>query len=146
MSVSTFHRDVEITAAFDKRNPNPSINYGIHGVEMRFVLRGPLGAVQFLLYTNWMLPHVEKELDAKHNSHSFCHPLPADLGYHSPHAMYEGQDTRDACPYLDGKPCYYDGSGLNAKRIYNVMVTEGGDGMWRELEAFYTKTFEGPST
>jgi hypothetical protein len=141
MSASTFHREVEITAAYDKRDPNPAKNYGIHGVELRFVLRGPAGAVQFLLYTNWMLPHVEKDLDSKHGSHSLCHPLPADLGYHSLRPMYESQEAQPGCPYLDGKPCYYDGSGLNAKRVYDVMVAEGGDAMWKELEAYYAATF-----
>lgn len=141
MNASAFRRDVEVTPAFDRRDPVPSKNYGIHGAEIRFVLRGPAGAVQFLLYTNWMLPHVEKELDVKYGTHSLCHPLPADLGYHSPRPMYEGQESQPDCPYLDGKPCYYDGSGLNARRVYDVMVAQGGDALWRELEAYYAATF-----
>lgn len=141
MSVSQFHRKVEITPAFDKRDPNPGKNYGIHGAEIRFVLLGSAGAVQFLLYTNWMLPHVQRELDAKHSNHSHCHPLPADLGYHSLTPRYEGQESRPDCQYLDGKPCYYGGSGLNAQRVYDVMVAEGGEAMWRALEDYYAETF-----
>lgn len=145
MSASIFRRDVEISPAFDRRNPSPAKNYGIHGAEMRFVLRGPDGAVQFLLFTNWMLPHVEEELDAKHGSHTLCHPQPADLGYHSPRPMYEGQEPTPGCPYLDGKPCFYDGSGLNAERVFRVLVAEGGEAMWKELESYYASTFSAES-
>lgn len=103
----------------------------------------------------------------------FFEPMPADLGYHSPKPMYEGQlpmgaekfdfdhketlkgaagdiqiptrvltGTFTPCQYLDGKPCYYDGSGLNAERIYEVLVAEGSAGVWRELRAYYDETFK----
>lgn len=139
--------------AFDRRK-DPKGNYGIHGVDMRMVLKGDKGAVQFLLYTNWYLPHVAKELDNKLlregmqgrlSEYSFCilHPMPADLGYHSPVPQYEGQSIcSEACECLDGKPCYYDGSGLNAERIYEVLVKEGSEGVWRELEDYYNMIFE----
>lgn len=135
-------RIIEFSPAYDKRP-----KYGIHGVELRMVLKGPEGAVQFLLYTNWHLAHVQKELDEwvdSHYPHLSCHPLPADLGYHSPVPRFEGHAliNDDPCPYLDGKPCYYDGSGLNAKQIYKVLVEEGGEAVWRELEYFYHKVFK----
>jgi len=127
---------------------------GSHGVDLRMILKGNKGAVQFVLYTNWMLPHVTKEMDirilkeARQGALSDIslrctyHPLPADLGYHSPVAIYEGQDIcSESCEYLDGKPCYYDGSGLNAERIYEVLLEEGSDGVWRELEDFYKNVF-----
>lgn len=28
------------------------------------------------------------------------------------------------CPYLDGKPCYYDGSGLNAEPVFDILVKD----------------------
>ena len=70
--------------------------------------------------------------------------MPADLGYHSLKPTYEEQSIcTESCEYLDGKPCYYDGSGLNAKRIYNILVNEGDSGVWKELENFYNEIFEG---
>jgi hypothetical protein len=170
-----FERIVEMQPAFDKRDPDPRKNYGIHGVTLRMILKGAEGAVQFVLYTNWQLPHVMEEQLAR-GDHLFCEPLPADLGYHSPRPMYEGHEpmgakrtkfidndgrfdevyplntldkiieseptgTFDPCPYLDGKPCYYDGSGLQAERIYNVLLAEGSDGVWRALEEYYRSTF-----
>lgn len=134
-------RIVEFTPAFDKRHRDPSKNYGIHGVELRMVLKGEAGAVQFVLYTNWQLPHVTRELDAKRGSHTLCHPMPADLGYHSPSPRWDDQTAQPDCPYLDGKPCYYDGSGLNAERIYGVLLREGSDGVWRELREYYDELF-----
>jgi hypothetical protein len=69
-------------------------------------------------------------------------PYPADLGYHSPVPMYEGQDDfTQSCPVLGGKPCYYDGSALNADKIFDVLRAEGHEGVWRELEAYYNRTF-----
>jgi len=147
-------RIIKFYPAFDKRDPNLSKNYGIHGVELRMVLKGDKGAVQFVLYTHWMLPHVTQEFDnrilqeakdGKLNDVSLrCQyrPSPADLGYHSPIPMYEGQDIcGESCEYLDGKPCYYDGSGLNAERIYQVLLKEGSNGVWRELEGYYKDIF-----
>lgn len=129
--------------AFDKRSPDPRKDYGVHGVEIVFILKGEQGAVQFLVYTHWMLSHVQKELDAKETDHLFCHPSPADLGYHSYVPRYEGQASiTDNCETLDGKPCYYDGSGLGAIPIYQVLLKEGDDGVWRELELYYQQVFK----
>ena len=138
-------RIIEFSPAYDKRNSNPAKNYGIQGVEIRFVLKGDRGAVQFVLFTSWYLPHVQAELDSKplgELPYMFHKPLPADLGYHSLTPRYEGQKPMaDSCPYLDGKPCYYDGSGLNAEPVYERLLREGDIGVWTALEDFYKKIF-----
>lgn len=143
-------RLIQFQPAWDKRSKQPGEkDYGIHGVNLRMVLKGPLGAVQFVLFTNWHLPHVQAELQQRPydaiagDPHWMERPIPADLGYHSPVPRYDGQDIIDnACECLDGRPCYYDGSGLNAERIYDVLRTEGDAGVWRELEAYYRQVFE----
>lgn len=176
-----WEKRIDFEPAFDRRHPDPSKNYGIHGVTLRMVLIGPKGAVNFVLYTNWHLPHVTDESKGRIDSplngdyHWHCRPLPADLGYHSPKPMYEEHEPvgsknftwRDAteeekrelpsftripesnptgtftpCEYLDGKPCYYDGSSLNADRIYRVLLNKGSNGVWRELEDYYNEIFE----
>ncbi|MFA5937582.1 MAG: hypothetical protein WC822_06930 [Candidatus Paceibacterota bacterium] len=134
-------RIVNLTAAYDRRNPDPSENYGVHGVNMLFILKGKLGAVQFLLYTNWQLPHVRKEFEHR-TDHYLCEPMPVDIGYHSPNKMWDDQSPiSDSCEWLDGKPCYYDGSGLYAEEVYVKMLNGGSDAVWKELESFYVKTF-----
>jgi hypothetical protein len=135
---------IEFAPAFDKRDTDPQKNYGIHGVELRMVLKGETGAVHFLLYTNWQLPHVTEEFRGKMTPDKYFlfEPLPADLGYHSPKPIYEGQDSMGPCPYLNGQICYYDGSGLNAEKIYKVLLEKGSDGVWEELEKYHKEIFE----
>jgi hypothetical protein len=141
-------RIVEMAPAFDKRDPNPSKNYGIHGVDLRMVLKGPKGAIQFLIYTGWHLPHVQQELNRRlvqecDRCAVECHgPMAADVGYHSPAPQYNGQTVvQDDCPYLDNKPCYYDGSGLQAEEVFVILLNEGSEGVWRELERRYQELF-----
>lgn len=139
-----FERIVTLSPAFDKRDPNPNKDYGIHGVELRMVLKGPLGATQFILYTNWQLPHVTREMIIKTSSadpitlKARFLPLPADKGYHWKKRRYKGQHSY-ACDLLPGKKCYYDGSGLNANALYEVLLKEGSDGVWRDLENYYNE-------
>ena len=138
---------VTFSAAFDKRHPDPKKDYGIHGVDLRFVYKGEKGATQFVLYTNWHLPRVTEEHRKEMGSDNYFlfEPMPADLGYHSPSPQYEGQTSvEEECPYLDGKPCYYDGSGLQAHRVYVRLLEEGDDGVWAELEEQYKRLFEEP--
>lgn len=141
-----FIRKVNFEAAFDKRHPDPAKNCGIHGVNIRFVLIGKKGAVQFLLYTNWQLPRVTEEHDRKpvdkQYPHLLCRPMPADLGYHSRKPRYDGQEPMsDNCDILGG-PCYYDGSTLNAEPVYNRLLAEGDRGVWAALEEYYIQVFE----
>jgi len=133
-------RIVEVSPAFDRRDPDPSKNYGIHGAEIKFILKGPAGAAQFVICTNWMLPHVQKEIGPRKGWTTYCAvPMGADVGYHSPVPMYEDQEPiAEECPYLDGRPCYYDGSGLRAEELLERMIEEGDSAVWRELERVYS--------
>lgn len=137
----------EITPAFDRRDPDPQKDYGIHGCDLKMLVKGSKGTVQFVIYTNWYLPHVTEELfnqpiqDLLDIKCRFL-PLPADLGYHSPVPQYKDQHCMGPCKYLDGKKCYYDGSGLDAYRIYNILVEKGSDEVWKELELYYHQTFD----
>jgi hypothetical protein len=142
-----FEKLITLSPAYDKRHSDPKKNYGIHGVDLKFVLVGDEGATQFLVFTNWYLPHVSKELLAKASSNReielFFTPLPADIGYHSKTSHYVGQEPiEQECEYTKGI-CYYDGSGLAAERVYKVLLEEGDEGVWRELEDYYNDIFGG---
>src|SRR5438309_1017514 len=130
-------RIVEWEPAFDRRDPDPNKNYGIHGVSVQFILKGPKGATQFVLFTNWHLANVQKELDSKtvpkQFTHLHCHPLPADVGYHSLTRRHNYQEERD-CTYTVTGKCYYDGSGLRAYDVYKRLVEHGDKGVWEALE------------
>lgn len=154
-----------ISPAWDKRDPNPEKNFGIHCCDLRMVLKGELGAVQFVLMTGWFT----KEVRERSLGISNMYPLPADLGYHSPKPMYEGhtrigemkyeflredkveglpgvketkvpEEDLPICEYL-GCPCYYDGSGLNATKVFDILTEKGSDGVWEYLEKYYIDIF-----
>lgn len=119
---------IEFMPAFDKRNSDPAKNCGIHGVKMRWLYGDEKGVIQFLVYTNWQLPQVEAEMEKDRPPFRILRPMAADLGYHSPVPQYEDQKSLTAsCPHLDGRPCFYDGSGLNAEDVFDLLVREGGD-------------------
>ena len=108
-------------------------------MKIRFVLKGELGATQFLMFSGWYLPKNQEEHKINHWDTA---PMGADIGYHSPKPMYEGdRPIADSCPYLDGKPCYYGGSGMAAETLFNKFVAEGVDVVWKELEDYYTAVF-----
>jgi len=142
-------RIIKFTPAFDKRSSDPKKNYGIRGVNLGFYLKGEKGTIQFIIYTNWFLPHVMKELKHdttwKYDDGVWCpfKPLPADVGYHSPVPLYEGQTINYHDCEWTGGACYYDGSGLNAKRVFEILCKEGDEGVWKELEREYQLRFEG---
>jgi hypothetical protein len=143
-------RQLIVEPAFDKRHVDPKKNYGIHGVEMRFVVSGPEGAVQFLLYTNWQMPAVREEWKSKERAGSrdfpmsLVLPMPADLGFHS-RAPVEYATEMKTCPFLDGADCWYDGSGLNAESYFDVLCSEGLEALWVKLEGYYDYKFKGGS-
>lgn len=136
--------------AFDKRNKDPKKNYGIHGVDCVMVLKGKKGAVHFVWYTGIMLPEVSKEQIKKHGLYHFVYehsgepmyPMGADVGYHSPTPRYEGAfKNENECEYLDGKPCYTDGSALRAQKFMEVLIREGSEKIWEMLEDDYKEYF-----
>ena len=144
--MTEFKREIRFRPAFDKRSAEPGKNYGVHGVEMKWFLRGPLGTIQFVVSTNWMLPHVEKEMDARLDPgfpHLLCHPQPTDIGYHSPKPMYTDQSLMaEDCEYVEGGRCYYDGSSLQAEKVFQVLVEQGDEACWQVLEDRYRSTFK----
>ena len=139
-------RIFEVDPAFDKRNSDPEKDRGIHGSTMRFIVKGNEGAVQFVIYTNWHLLHVQKELieSCQTSINKFCllQPMPIDIGYHSPKPMYDEQICiKKSCKYIDEKPCYYSGSMLNSEKYFNIMVSEGSEKLWESLEEYYNHIF-----
>lgn len=139
-------RITKFLPAYDKRNPDPHKNYGIHGAELLMVLKGDKGAVEFVVYTHWHLPHVQEELirnikDSLDVRCSFV-PMPSNLGYHSKEKRYYDQEmASETCGYCDGEPCYCDGTSLGSEEAFKILVKEGSDGAWEFLEKYYIEIF-----
>mgnify|MGYP000471754786 CR=1 FL=1 len=87
-------------------------------------------AVVFTLDTGWRL-----------SPHKSTSPYPLDLGYHSPVPLQrEGEVNFRKCDWTGGQ-CYYDGSGLEAQEVYQLLVTQGLDAMWQRLEDVWHEVF-----
>jgi hypothetical protein len=126
---------IMFTKAFDRRNSDPSKNYGVGAVRIIFALKGDEGATNFTIFTDFYLPEVTEMLSC--HSPSFG----ADLGWHSKERMYEDQTAiSEECKLTDG-PCFYDGTGLGGERLFNLFVAEGEQAMWEELLCSYNYTF-----
>lgn len=116
--------------------PGTGGSHGQHGLQIRFVLRGPKGAVQFLIFTGWV------PLPPKTPVPFQPFFMPADLGYHSPTARYKGQTGMTDCEYIAGG-CFYDGSSLNAELPYRTLVNRGEEALWDFLREYYESVFSG---
>jgi hypothetical protein len=116
----------------------------VAAMRIRFVLTGDRGAVQFLLGTDWYPLSVQN--DAGWSGHYTMYretkPMAWDLGYHSRAPMHDDQIMiEEKCSYLGGKPCYYDGSSLNAEPIRDEFLARGDAAVWESLEHYYVDTF-----
>ena len=114
-----FDEILQIRMPFDLRNEDPNINYGVHGLEMFFILMKDNKAVQFMLVFRAMLPSVPKSTSALLNSMPDIDGW--DLGYHAPEPRWEGQSESE-CHLLDGGKCYYDGSSLNGSELWKTIA------------------------
>jgi len=150
-------RVVHFKPGFDKRNPSdPSKNYGISGGSLLFVVKGPLGAVHFSFGTNFYPRSAEQHLvncytdgrmarfgeDGVAGIAKSFRPMGFDVGYHAHSPSYEGQGiSQEACEWLDGKPCYSDGSALRATDWMQQFLENGTEWLWPALEAEYSARF-----
>lgn len=128
-------REILWEPGFDHRNDPQKKQYGCHGLQIRWLVHGDKGSVQFLLYTGW-LPTWDM------GDHSQLFVMPADLGYHADEPQYEDQTTMECAHRPSGK-CYYDGSSLNAEKPFKILLTEGEEALWQFLEEYYRTIFEG---
>jgi hypothetical protein len=142
-------KKMRIEPAFDRRDSNPSKNYGIHGMSLYMALVGKKGAVSLTIYLNIQLPHVHKEMIIK-NAHDpyalslMFAPMAVDIGWHSPVPLFDWQKEyppREGCDLLGGGVCHGDGSTLNAEPYLHLLATEGSEAVWPELAIYYNSVF-----
>lgn len=148
MKMSELQRHTVFTPGFDRRNPDPSKDYGISGGKFIFVVSGPLGAVHFVLGMNLYPASAIDHLVRHHNNNASAlmgtfGPMGFDVGYHSPVPRYDDQSvSSDACEWLGGRPCYSDGSGLRADEWKNKFLDGGTEWLWPALEQEYRDRFD----
>ena len=113
--------------------------YGVHGMEIRFLLRGPKGAVNFVMSTGWVPG--EKGVDSRVAD---LFPSATYLGYHAHWPQYDAEIERNgACEYLSGQECYSDGSGLHAEPVLDDFIRRGDVAVWEALQERHDGLKEG---
>lgn len=136
-------REVSFRAAYDKRDPDPNKNYGVHGVDIFFVLRGEQGAITFCLFTDWVLPHVARWWESI-GATRFCDPFVPQTGgltFHSASPHPDGSGPNE-CNWLPGGRCYQRmSSTIHEREVADRLIREGGEGVWAAMEGWYKETF-----
>jgi hypothetical protein len=145
MSEVKFEKITQVRLPWDRRDPDPKKNYGIHSTDLWFILKGPKGAVQYAVTLPVFLPHVQRELERKEGTAFMTREIRGfDVGYHSPRPMYEDQKQMD-CVHLEGGKCYYDGSSLRADSWTEIIFSTSGkhpeEVLWKLLEDEYYERF-----
>lgn len=152
-------REISITSAYDKRDNNPSKNYGIGACRIFFAVKGSKGAITVNFFTNWFLPSTIKEYKEegiyKNNllkgKDSFKTKIdlietskPISGGswdVHSKKPLYDGQTlTGGDCEFNGGK-CYCDGSCMKAEKYLQILFEKGSKGVLDKLEEDYNNQF-----
>jgi hypothetical protein len=150
-------RIVSFMPAFDKRNPDPSKNYGIGAVRCIMALKGSKGAITFTFSTGIYLDSTMQEYakdgrltpEISYGNRYFIlnSPMGYDVGYHSGRKHFNGQGiSQRKCEWRNGKPCYCDGSALRADEWMKILIENGSDEIWRMMEEDYNVEFSPPST
>ncbi len=131
-------REVRFIPGYDLRE-KPG-NYGIHGMELHFLLRhrsaAPQWTVYFEAYTNWMPRTVQrnwKYIGEEAFSTRETDAYGIQVGYHSTVQLNEYQYSHDACDWLDGARCYCGSSGGDERKIFGSFVDSGEEAVWTEL-------------
>ncbi len=132
--MSEFSRIIKWSPGYDYRGDPEKRQYGAHGLEMRFLLRGPKATVQFVVMTGWLPTWQHFGGPPSHEV------LPADVGYHADAPQYEGQTSME-CKERSQGHCYYDGSSLAADDVFQLLVTKGDEAVWEELQRRYDHWF-----
>lgn len=141
-------RSIKFYPAWDKRNPDPKKDYGIHGVEIQFWLTGPKGGISWGIYTDWLLDSVLKDKKwpgfkdttyRKDGTRSF--PMGVELAYHSPKPTNKWQKEKDGtlgCQLLPkGKKCWGDAGFIAGGDLMKVLIEKGEEAVWKEMESWY---------
>src|SRR5688500_7780373 len=102
-------RIVQVGPAWEKRHPDPSKDYGVGSISLRFILKGPKGAVQFIFYTAQYTRPVAERFWRDHNrAYIPFKGMGADIGYHAYTPQYDGHTPMDGECDILGCQCYYD--------------------------------------
>lgn len=133
-------RSIEWLPARDTRKPQAGGGFtgAAHCMECKFVLTGPLGVVELIIYTGWWLEKTEKLTDQDPNLAFIYKAMPADIVAHKREPWEDALiGPRPECHRLLG-PCYPKSWGpLAAENVFKAFVRKGEPVVWAALEGRY---------
>ena len=145
-----FERKVIFTPVSDRRNPDPSKDYGIQSVGVYFMLYGNKGVVEFQICSRWLTTELHAEIDPIAARQIVNNPstarlyrvFPADVCRWSRARLGEDDTEMSGVQRVfNGDTCYYDYKMFGADELYRVLCNEGDECVWEYLESYYTEEF-----
>jgi hypothetical protein len=125
------------------RSPDPRRSYGVHGMEIRWYLRGPKGGAWVAFSTEW----IPGDLTPGHGlmppgfppREPSQYPDGCGLGWCGLVPQYEGHEpTTDAgCLLIPGGTCYTDMSYTGSDPVAVAFTERGEAAVWEALEDCY---------
>lgn len=123
----------QTTVVFEPGYNDRGGNHGVHGMDFRFLLRGPKGVAGFMMSSGWVPG--EKGVNP---SVSTLFPMATDISYHAHSPQREGHErATESCPYLDGQPCFSDGSFMAAEPVLEAFIVRGEAAVWEALRQWH---------
>jgi hypothetical protein len=121
-------RDIQIFPGQDQR----ASNNGFSCAELLFHYGDPTAAVTFAVRTDWLPITMH---------HTTIRPdrtiRPLDLIYHFNNpTLTARQSHMERCSYIEGE-CYAVYDKQHLERLVDVLLAEGSEGVWRELEILF---------
>jgi hypothetical protein len=151
--MTEFTHDVHFRASYDKREQPGG---GACGMTMEIILKGPLGAISFQIYTdwtsrpllqtfNWNAPKPWNRGIAPGTDYGSSNLMSGGVYLHCATQINPDWPGPHKCDILGGN-CWGDMGYSIGDKVLDAMVTEGDVGLWREMEAIYTEWFAGYET
>jgi hypothetical protein len=140
--MSELVREFFANPAYDKRDLEPTKDYGVGGILMNFVIKGDHGAINFVLSTNFVLPQTlefwqkKKEITKQIDLSYWLRPN-TDLCFHGLKPKYEGHKSHNDCCWMPGKECYVECDSFGGDEAYQALLTGGSEAMWQYMEKRY---------
>jgi hypothetical protein len=129
-----FEREIRITHA------TPGNRWG--AANIWFNLKGKRGAVAACFRTNWILVNLNGTPTGATTNESALKIT--SLAFHSfkPTSATSTEPINTHCEFLGSKPCYVEHLDhlREANTLENILLTEGSEGVWTDLEKIYALT------
>jgi hypothetical protein len=121
--------------------------HGVHGMEVRWFLRGPDGACVLIMATD-LIPGERRpghglSPSGLNENWAYYHPEGRGLQYHSRVPRYDGHEAEDGNCGLIGGPCYCESWLSGADEPVKRFVDGGEQVVWDALEAAYASLADG---